>query len=295
MQDFFVVNDQHEKIPYRYYPNTSTTPTKGTVVVIHGGAFVAGNLESLAHVCVALNSVGYDAVAVTYTLSSVDVNIIRGSILGLIGTACVFGIMAPALISAVFLAFCMFTVIVLTIVTCMLEGNAKTKHPRHVRDVSAAIADIVKNPHINTEKLHVLGHSAGGHIAGLIATDERFLCEVGLNKTSISSYVLLSALLAKEEMPFGDLVARSVFDMTGPFKWVWPLENVCPGLQPVLVVTCDGDTFLNSQALRFNERMQAANNKMKLVYASGRHHCNIHRDWDGDNANVLKAITNFLQ
>jgi acetyl esterase/lipase len=68
------------------------------------------------------------------------------------------------------------------------------RHPAHVEDCAAAIAWI--HDHIaeyggDPERLHLMGHSAGGHLAGLVATNERFLKAHGKPLSIIKTNVLL--------------------------------------------------------------------------------------------------------
>src|SRR5262249_15252477 len=60
------------------------------------------------------------------------------------------------------------------------------KHPEHVRDVARAFAWM--HAHIaehggDPDRLYLAGHSAGGHLVSLVATDEKYLKAEGL-KTS---------------------------------------------------------------------------------------------------------------
>lgn len=67
-------------------------------------------------------------------------------------------------------------------------------HPVHVRDCAKALAWI--HDHIadyggDPDQLHLMGHSAGGHLAGLVATNQRFLKAEGKDLSILKSNVLL--------------------------------------------------------------------------------------------------------
>lgn len=56
-------------------------------------------------------------------------------------------------------------------------------HPAHVQDVAAAINWVKKNIRSykgNPNKLYLMGHSAGGHLVALVATDPQYLAKHGL-------------------------------------------------------------------------------------------------------------------
>jgi len=68
------------------------------------------------------------------------------------------------------------------------------KHPIHAVDCAAAIAwlhDHVAMYGGDPERLHLIGHSAGGHLAAIVATNERFLAAHGKDLSIIRSIVLL--------------------------------------------------------------------------------------------------------
>ncbi|WP_028400524.1 alpha/beta hydrolase [Ectobacillus panaciterrae] len=63
-----------------------------------------------------------------------------------------------------------------------------------VYDVAKAIKWVMNHANeyqIDKSKINVMGHSAGGHLTGLIATDARYLNSVGLAPASLNSIVIL--------------------------------------------------------------------------------------------------------
>ncbi len=71
------------------------------------------------------------------------------------------------------------------------------KHPEHIKDVARAFAWV--HAHLGAyggcaEKIFVAGHSAGGHLAALLATDDTWLHEVGLNSGNIAGAIVLSGV-----------------------------------------------------------------------------------------------------
>ena len=76
------------------------------------------------------------------------------------------------------------------------EGPGKdgTKHPTHAQDCAKAIAwihDHVAEYGGDPNQLHLMGHSAGGHLAGIVGTNERFLEAEGKDLPILKSNVLL--------------------------------------------------------------------------------------------------------
>jgi acetyl esterase/lipase len=71
------------------------------------------------------------------------------------------------------------------------------KHPEHVKDVARAVAWTRK--HIgkyggDPERLYLLGHSAGGHLVSLLATDDTYLRAEGLKRSDIKGVISASGV-----------------------------------------------------------------------------------------------------
>ncbi|HZT82635.1 MAG TPA: alpha/beta hydrolase [Gemmataceae bacterium] len=77
------------------------------------------------------------------------------------------------------------------------------KHPEHVRDAARALAWTVK--HVadyggDPRKIIVAGHSAGGHLAALLATDPSYLQAEGLKPSAIRGVMALSGVYTIPEI-----------------------------------------------------------------------------------------------
>ena len=71
------------------------------------------------------------------------------------------------------------------------------KHPEHIKDVARAFA--WTRQHIGeyggrADRLFVAGHSAGGHLAALLATDDTYLKAEGLSAADIKGVVAISGV-----------------------------------------------------------------------------------------------------
>jgi acetyl esterase/lipase len=71
------------------------------------------------------------------------------------------------------------------------------KHPEHIQDIASAVAWTYR--HIrecdgNPEQLFLVGHSAGGHLVALLATDEKYLKAEGLSTDTIRGVVGVSGV-----------------------------------------------------------------------------------------------------
>jgi acetyl esterase/lipase len=71
------------------------------------------------------------------------------------------------------------------------------KHPEHVKDVARAVAWTRKNCGKyggRADHLFIAGHSAGGHLVALLATDEQYLKAEGLKRSDIRGVMAISGV-----------------------------------------------------------------------------------------------------
>ncbi len=139
------------------------------------------------------------------------------------------------------------------------------KHPAHIEDVAAAIAWLHKNAAsigADPRRLYVMGHSAGAHLAALIATDERRLAAHNLPLSTISGVIPLDGagydltVEAPSAIKRGGLLGKWYKDAFGTSAEAWrdasPLWHVAPGkpIAPFLIVhTARAEVTTQSRAL----------------------------------------------
>jgi acetyl esterase/lipase len=116
------------------------------------------------------------------------------------------------------------------------------RHPEHVKDVARAFA--WARAHIaayggRPDGLFVAGHSAGGHLVALLATDEKYLRDEGLRTDDIRGVIAFSGVYrippGKLGATFGGATPLAFrFDETVPLRGgsgrAWPPLPGVPGL-----------------------------------------------------------------
>ncbi len=118
--------------------------------------------------------------------------------------------------------------------------SPQVKHPEHIKDVARAFAWTHK--HIaeyggRADRLIVSGHSAGGHLAALLCTDESWLRAEGLSLADVRGAVPISGVY---EIPPG--MFKAVFgDDAEAHRTASPLRQVHAGCPPFLVLFADRD------------------------------------------------------
>lgn len=119
--------------------------------------------------------------------------------------------------------------------------SPSVKHPEHIRDVARAFAWTHKNIGKyggDANEMFVAGHSAGGHLSALLATDDTYLKSNGLTLRAIRGAMPISGVFTIPKDP--------VFDI--PFgkdpairKMASPIQHARADLPPFLVLFGDND------------------------------------------------------
>lgn len=170
------------------------------------------------------------------------------------------------------------------------------KHPEHARDVARAIAWTVKNiaKHGGDPKrLFLGGHSAGGHLAALLATDETYLKDVGLKRQSLRGVAAISGVyqipdkIALELPPLGDNPSETFLLGFNPFDIVFgkdpearrrasPISHVTEGLPPFLVAYAERELpLLPEMAEDFIKALKDKKCDVSRLKVEERRHGNI--------------------
>jgi acetyl esterase/lipase len=160
--------------------------------------------------------------------------------------------------------------------------SPEIKHPEHIKDVARAVA--WTRAHIaeyggNPEKLFLAGHSAGGHLAALLGTDDTYLQDEGIAPADIRGVIAISGVYrippGKLDVQIGGGAPNSfrldeLNPIRGPSGWSWlgwlpgiplslnvfgpafgddpqvraaasPINHVRPGLPPFLIISAEKD------------------------------------------------------
>ncbi len=135
--------------------------------------------------------------------------------------------------------------------------SPKVQHPAHIEDVAAAFAWV--HAHIgaygaNPDRMFVCGHSAGGHLCALLASDDSYLKKQGLDGKAIKGAIPVSGVFY-----IGPGILKNVFGTDAEVrKLAQPAEHVKAGLPPFLILYADRDLpgGDGKQAERFCARLR---------------------------------------
>jgi acetyl esterase/lipase len=135
------------------------------------------------------------------------------------------------------------------------------RFPAFMDDAAAAVAWTHANaasfggdPH----RLFLMGHSAGGQIAALLALDARYLRSVGLSpERDVCGVIGLAA--PYDFMPLDDAEATMIFGHAADWPHSEPITYVSTQVPPMLLLTGQGDRTIDpGSTSRFAARLRAA-------------------------------------
>jgi acetyl esterase/lipase len=150
-------------------------------------------------------------------------------------------------------------------------------HPVPAQDLARAFAWTHK--HIEAhggdpDRLYLAGHSAGAHLAALLATNESFLAMEKLSFEHVRGVLAISGVY---KIHWNIIVAglRCVFrnaDKTAAS----PFWNIKPGCPPFLILRAQKEMWtLSGQAKRFHKKLLRQHCRSRLVVARGEDHHSI--------------------
>ena len=123
-------------------------------------------------------------------------------------------------------------------------------HPAQIEDVAAAFAWVVRNIAQHggdASRIYLSGHSAGAHLAALLALDERYLRKFDLPRTAIRGVIAMSGIYDVDNLDTF-LVAADKGDKHDAS----PVAHAHSGAPPFLISYCQWDYFgLPKQARDF--------------------------------------------
>ena len=177
------------------------------------------------------------------------------------------------------------------------------RHPAQAEDVAAGAAHLIRNAQkygYDGKRIFLAGHSAGGHLASLVALDRRYLAKHGLTSNSVAGVVSISGLY--DLAPSWNVSANQRMATEKTFggdpailKEASPMAHVRAQAANFLVVTASQDIVgFALDARRFADAMRAAGNKdVQQFMFKGTDHFSIVKLDDENNA-VRQTMLAFM-
>lgn len=163
--------------------------------------------------------------------------------------------------------------------------SPEVKHPEHAKDVARAFAWLHANIAAHggsPDKLYVMGHSAGGHLAALLALDPSYLDELKVPKGAVKGAIPMSGVYAVTALPpdtkgFLKILPDAFGSDPDVCRRASPTTHVRNAACPFLVLTETEDNLRVRPSLGLLKLAVQKENVMgfEFVDAEGRDHFSI--------------------
>ncbi|MCI0464395.1 MAG: alpha/beta hydrolase [Gemmataceae bacterium] len=173
--------------------------------------------------------------------------------------------------------------------------SPKVKHPAHIEDVARAFAWThrnIKKYGGRTDQLFTCGHSAGGHLVGLLATDESYLKAHKLSLKDIKAVIPMSGVYTIA--PLGSLQAAFGKD-AAVCKAASPLTHVKEKHPPALIIYAEKDYLtLDVMAEQFCKKLKGCRCEAESLKVADRDHISIIVRMVSETDPTAQAVLQFI-
>lgn len=193
-----------------------------------------------------------------------------------------------------------------TFISVNYRLSPEVQHPVHVQDVAKAIAWVYQNAAIyqsDPNRIFLMGHSAGAHLAALVATDGRYLEAEGLTFSLLKGIILLDG--GGYDIPriieFHQLLYGRVYTIPfGEDPVVWrdasPITHVAEGkgIPPFLIIYVGNREISRLKAEWLSQALQEAEVATKVLGASDKTHDSLDQELGKPGDEITKQVFDFL-
>ena len=166
-------------------------------------------------------------------------------------------------------------------------------HPAQIEDAAAAFAWVVQNIAQHggdASRIYLSGHSAGAHLAALLALDEKYLGKFGLPRTSIRGVIAMSGIYDVDKLDTFLVAADN-----GDKHDASPVAHAHSGSPPFLISYCQWDYFgLPKQARDFTIALKKNFVPAQLLYVPNENHISEVISLVQDHGLLIDAILNAV-
>lgn len=174
--------------------------------------------------------------------------------------------------------------------------SPKVQHPAHIQDVARAFAWACE--HIGeyggrTDQLFLCGHSAGGHLVALLATDESFLKAEKRSLKDVKGVIAISGVY--RIVPVGPLANAFGTDLKATNR-ASPVNNVNGKHPPFLVIYADRDLpTLGAMAEEMVQTLKKSRCDVRLLKVEDRDHISIMTSLLKEEDPTRTAVLDFVK
>jgi acetyl esterase/lipase len=170
-------------------------------------------------------------------------------------------------------------------------------HPEHIKDVARAFAWTHKNIAQyggNADEIFIIGHSAGGHLVALLATDETYLKGEGLTLKAIRGAIPLSGVYRIAET--GRMYEAMFGNDPKVRRDASPICHACSDAPPFCIIYGDADLQMCAKepAEAFCTALKDEHASVTSMEVKDRNHVTLLIKAASDTDPVNQAIRDFV-
>ena len=182
------------------------------------------------------------------------------------------------------------------VVICNYSLSPESKHPSHIQDVAKAFAWTFENIGKyggKADNLFVCGHSAGGHLVSLLATDPEYLKVEKRSTSDIKGVISISGVY---KIDAGHRVFQDAFGKEEEVcKKASPLTHVAGKHPPFLIAYAEDDyPSLDVMAIDMHAALKKVDSPCDLLLCKKRNHFTIIIDFVNSEDSLNKAFREFV-
>lgn len=182
--------------------------------------------------------------------------------------------------------------------------SPRVRHPAHALDVAEALRwtrEHIESFGGDADNIFIGGHSSGGHLAALVALDERYARRAGTTIDFIRGVVGVSGIynvahFAGRNRMANRLMTRPAFG-SDPETWTdaSPIKHVRAGAPPFLMINAGDDERLEEEAEELAALLKAAGTRAETLIIPGTNHFTILGHVGTEDDHLIEPIISFVK
>lgn len=290
------VNDQVDI----YCPTVKNSTLVPVVFYIHGGAWHLGNKTNAQPPCRLMASKGYVTVAPSYPLSSMSNSQIEVALTVVLGLMLVLAVTTINTAQLMLVLILTAGLVMFVVLLWMYVPRENVQHPQHVQELARTFkwtVDHISEYGGDPNRIFVMGHSAGGHLASLLSTNFHYLKEAGVSHETVKGCIAISGVYSDKRMQqtrLGSQLLLNAFGDHEDYSDAFPIYNLSAQTPPFLLLNAGLDASLKRHTLDFHNRLRRNGTFVETSYFDYTNHYNIVLHWDQQNSKVLDKIESFM-
>jgi len=266
------------------------------ILYIHGGAWVAGHPTKARNPCESLAEKGYVCVVPEYSLSGATNNQIMVAANFLILFMLSLAVISTSVKQMMVILVLLIIFVTLFVIFWDWQEKPPIQHPDHIMDIAAALKWTQENVYSyggDPTQIHVMGYSAGAHLAALLSTNTTFIEMLGISPSIIKSCICISGIYSDKrlgETPLGQQLLHTVFGRRNQYYDAFAIYNVTAQTPPFLLINADIDLNLKRHSFDFHYCLRQTGVYSEIQYYDKVHHWNILQ-----NQSMIDNVSKFIQ